>query len=321
MKKLALITAILLVLFSACTQSYTQDDEQNEILFIPKSQISSFWEITIDGFYTAIAEYNEIGTVLSTEDEEDIAGQIQIVYDAIEYGYDAIIISALSYEELAEAVQAAIDEGIEVIVIDSDVNVPDIKIRISTDNYNAGYEMGEKMAEMMDYEGNVGVLAIKSFTENLEQRMKGFEDAVRSYENLEIVQIEEAFSTHVEALDGTNRLINSDEGVDAIATFNEITTVAMGEAIEKSGREDLVAIGFDNNTTVVNYLETGVIDGIVVQNQFAMGYLGAQYAIEQHEGKINSSENIDTGVHIVTRENIFEEEIQTILFPIEIYEN
>ncbi len=313
-----LFCLISLIFLTSCTPSYRQVNQDNSILFIPKSQISSFWEITIDGYNTAIAEYNEDGVVLSTLSEEDIDGQIDIVNNAVIQGYDAIIISALSYEELANSVQHAIDEGVEVVVIDSDVNVDDVKVRISTDNYNAGFKMGETVAELMNYSGYIGVLAFDIYTQNLEDRIKGFRDAIETFEQIEIVQTEQVYSTHADAMSGTTAIIENNSNLDAIVTFNEITTVAMGQVIHDKGREDLVAVGFDNNSVVVNFLETGVLDAIIVQNQFAMGYLGAEYAIKLLNDEIDEHINIDTGVNIVTRDNIFNEEIQTILFPFEI---
>ncbi len=296
------------------------ESEQYTILFIPKSQISSFWKITIDGFKTAIAEYNEVGVVLSTSHEEDIEGQIQIVEDAIVEGYDAIIISANSYEGLAKSVQNAINQGVEVVVIDSDVNVEDVKVRISTDNYKAGFEMGEEIAQLMNYQGELGILGFEVYTQNLEDRMKGFTDAVKQYNSITVLETEKTLSTEEDAMRGTRALIEENPQIQAIASFNEIVTVSMGDIIAEMGREDLIAVGFDNNNRVIDYLEIGVLDAIVAQNQFAMGYLGAQNAIQLlHENPVEEG-NIDTGVHIVTKENMYDKEIQTILFPFEVDE-
>ncbi len=319
LKKKMLVFIVILIGAVILTRSpFSQQTDREKIMFIPKSQISSFWQITIEGFQTAIDEKGAYGVVMSTEVEEDYKGQAEIVRKAIAEEYDAIVISSISYEKMVDPVKEAINQGIEVVVIDSDVNVPDVEVRISTDNYSAGYKMGQKMAEMMGEEGNVGLLGFQVYTKNLEERIKGFEDAIKEQENMEIVEIEETLSTHEDAKRGTKSLIESDKNIGGIVAFNEIITVAMGEAISELKREDLVAIGFDNNTQVVDYLETDVLDGIAVQNQFAMGYLGATYAMDLLQGKKIKKGDIDTGVYIVTRDNIFEPDIQTILFPFEV---
>ena len=313
---LVIIVAILVAGGCAMLEKH----ESPRIMFIPKSQISSFWKITIEGFETAIAEYGARGTICSTKHEEDYEGQAKIVRDAVETGYDAIVISANSYKKLAESVQYAINSGVEVVVVDSDVDVEAVKVRVSTDNYQAGYEMGQTMASLMKYKGNIGMLTFKSYTENLEKRIQGFKDAIEEHEDIKIVAEVETLSSEQDAMRGTRELVESNKEINGIVSFNEIITVAMGKEIEEMQAQNLVAMGFDNNMQVIDYLERGILDGTVVQNQFAMGYLGAQYAFELLNGEKIENEIIDTGVNIVTRENLFDPVIQTILFPFEVEE-
>ncbi len=79
-------------------------------------------------------------------------------------------------------------------------------------------------------------------------------------------------------------------------------------------------MGFDNNSEVVDFLERGILDAIVLQNQFAMGYLGAQYAMELVGGENHQNVKIDTGVNVITRENMMDTDIQTLLFPFDLSE-
>ncbi len=309
------LIALCLALLLLCGCTMQPPPSTAKILFIPKSQLSSFWKITIDGFYTAVAEYNIEGVMNSTLSEEDVVGQCKLVREAPEQGYDAIILSANSYEGLADAVREVMDQGVEVVVIDSDVNVPEIDVRISTDNYLAGFEMGEAMAELLDYEGEVGMLAFDAGTENSSARISGFADAIGQYPNLTIVERQETISTEEGARLSTHQLLRRNPDLAGIATFNEIITVGMGKALVEAEGQDMVCVGFDNNALVMDYLETGVLDAVVLQNQFAMGYLGAQYALECIAGTVKEKTNIDTGVQVVTRENMFDAEIQPLLYP------
>lgn len=305
-----LMLGFILVLFSV--SSPTQNDTYR-IAFIPKSTISSFWKITIDGFNTAISEYNAYGEIRSTDNEEDFEEQSQLVRDVVAEGFDAIVISATSYELLAEPVREAIAAGVEVVVIDSDVNVDEVTVRISTDNYAAGFAMGEKMAELMHYEGEIGVLAFDTVTQNANDRIGGFYGAIKQYDGLTVAAHEVTASTEAESQRITEKMIDEHPELDGIATFNEIITVGMGKAIEKSGRIDMIGVGFDNNSEVVDFLERGVLDVVMIQNQFAMGYLGAEYAVRMLDGEKFEDVNIDTGTVVVTRENMLD--LQTVVFP------
>ncbi|MFI3212429.1 MAG: substrate-binding domain-containing protein [Eubacteriales bacterium] len=313
LKKLVALIVMVLVVVVLFATSQKPSQEQYKIMFIPKSSLSTFWKIAIEGFETAIYEYNVYGEVRNTDSEEDVIGQSEIVREAIAEDFDAIVISANSYEALAIPVREAMDAGLEVVVIDSDVNVPEVKVRVSTDNYNAGFNMGEKMAELMDYGGNIGVINYDIITQNGSDRTSGFYDAISQYDELCIVADITTPSDSAIAEWTTIEMIEANEDLDGVATFNEITTVGMGKALEELDRTDLICVGFDNNTEVIDYLEREIVDITVIQNQFAMGYLGVEYAIRLLDGENLSDLNVDTGTHVVTRDNMYE--LQTILFP------
>lgn len=312
-KKRILAILVLVVIAIGIIIQHTSTTNGKKIMFIPKSTISSFWKITIDGFNTAISEYNYYGEIRSTENEEDVEGQSQIVLDAIAEDFDAIVISANNYELLAEPVLKAIKSGLEVVVIDSDVNVSEIDVRVSTDNYAAGFSMGEKMAESLDYCGEIGVLAFDTTTQNARERIGGFYDAIEQYDEIIVCAHEVTPSLEEQSRIITEQMIIDNPNIKGIATFNEIITVGLGNAVENLNRSDLVCVGFDNNSVLVDFLERGILDVIVIQNQFAMGYLGAEYAIKTLEGKNFSDLYVDTGTTIVTRENMYD--LPMVLFP------
>ena len=77
--------------------------------------------------------------------------------------------------------------------------------------------------------------------------------------------------------------------------------------------EEVAAVGFDSNVVSVGMLETGEMDALIVQNPFAIGYLGVRSAVELLGGKdIAAVDN--TSVTVVTKDNMFEPEVQRILF-------
>ena len=61
-------------------------------------------------------------------------------------------------------------------------------------------------------------------------------------------------------------------------------------------------------------LETGEVDALVVQNPYAIGYLGVETAYRLLNGQKLPSPEIDTSTMLVTRENMYTEESQRILF-------
>ena len=60
-------------------------------------------------------------------------------------------------------------------------------------------------------------------------------------------------------------------------------------------------------------LETGEMDALIVQNPFAMGYLGVASACDAIAGK-TLDKNVDTATTVVTKSNMYDPDIQRILY-------
>ena len=100
-----------------------------------------------------------------------------------------------------------------------------------------------------------------------------------------------------------------------IATFNEWTSLGVSYAIRDLGlAEETSVVAFDSNVVCVGMLETGEVDALIVQNPYAMGYLGVECAYNLiNEIPIEDSQ-VDTATTAITRENMFEEDCQKVLF-------
>ena len=73
-------------------------------------------------------------------------------------------------------------------------------------------------------------------------------------------------------------------------------------------------VAFDSNAVSVGMLETGEVDALIVQNPYAMGYLGVEKAWEILSRRGVEGDKLDTETTLVTRENMFLDEYQKILF-------
>ena len=92
-------------------------------------------------------------------------------------------------------------------------------------------------------------------------------------------------------------------------------TVLLGakalESMEKT--EDIVMMGFDAGREQLDALESGSIDGLVVQNPFGMGY-AAVIAAARTALEIGNEAQVDTGFIWVDAENMEDESVQAMLY-------
>ena len=103
--------------------------------------------------------------------------------------------------------------------------------------------------------------------------------------------------------------------VDGIFTPNESTTLAMLRVLQDNGWAGRVKfIGFDASDTLVSGLESGHIQGLVLQDPVKMGYLGVQTMVAHLRGE-PVERRIDTGVRLVTTADMHDPAAQELLHP------
>lgn len=85
--------------------------------------------------------------------------------------------------------------------------------------------------------------------------------------------------------------------------------------------DDIFFVGFDSNVVTIDGLQDGCVDALIVQNPYAMGYLGVESAYKLLTGQRRRPEAVvDTSTQIVDRENIFTMDGQKALFAFDQYQ-
>ncbi len=294
------------------------ENRKHYVAVIVKSTTSAYWKSVFAGANAAKTEYNLEITQEGPADEEDWETQNEMIDHAVENGAEVIVLSAVDYNNNAAAVNRAVEAGVKVVVIDSDVNSDMVSCRISTDNYQAGCMVGETVLDSRDENIRVGIVNFDAISANGQQREQGFRDQVAADDRVAIVDAVHVNSNAESAKEATEKMLREHPQINVIVTFNEWTSLGVGYAVRelKLGEETRV-IAFDSNVVSVGMLETGEVDALIVQNPYAMGYLGIECAYRLINGQALEQMEIDTSTTVVTRENMFDSAVQRILFAID----
>lgn len=318
---LILITVAVFALFERMNDTGTlfeSKDTRSYVAVIGKSNESAFWLSVSSGARAAAAEYNLDMTFEAPDSEEDYEAQNEMIRNAVAEGAEAIVFSAIDYSGNAPAIKEAVDAGVPVIVIDSDVDCSEVSCRIMTDNYLAGRMAGMQALLNNPGELTVGVINFDINSANGQQREQGFCDAIRESGRVTDIYTVNCVSTQESAYDGTLDLLRDHPEINTIAALNELMSLGSGYAIRDLGLADSVDIyAFDSNVISVGMLETGEIQGLIVQNPYAMGYLGVENACRLINGVPLPSEQIDTTTTYVSLANMYDVDIQRMIFKFE----
>ena len=119
-----------------------------------------------------------------------------------------------------------------------------------------------------------------------------------------------------QAREDTAALLAGHPDINVLVAFNEPTSVGAAQAVEELGLEEQVfLVGFDSNVATIEGLQTGSVDALVVQNPYAMGYLGVESAYRLLTGQAEElAPMVDTSTQIVYRSNLFSLDSQKALF-------
>lgn len=319
MKKKKMLTRILSCLLTmsfvtVMTSCGDKDDKQKQIRIIGKSQQSSiYWDVVNAGASAAGEELGYNVEYIAPESEKDIDGQISLINKAVQDKVDGIVIAPINADDMNEAMQSAKDSGVSILTIDSKSSLDDM-VYIGTDNYVAGTIAGTEAAKMLNESKKVAIVALNEES-TLSVRWKGFEDSVASDSSINIVEKTYCNSDKETAKKQTAELIDKYPDIEMICGVNQTTTLAICETIvEKGVQGKIKVVGYDAAEPEVEYINQGVLTGTVVQNPYNIGYLGVKNVADMADGK-SISKIIDTGTTFVTADNINDEAIQLLIYP------
>ena len=314
-KKLLALLLLVLLPLSGCA-SRPAETERHSVAMVVKSTETEFWKSVFAGANAASSEYNIDLTITGPETEEDYETQNQYIEEAVDSGVDAIVFSAISYEENAAAIDAAVARGVKIVVIDSDVDSEHVSVRIGTDNVAAGRQAAAAALVTKEETLVIGLVNYAQVSRNGQEREWGFREAALEDSRVAGIYTVNALSTQEDAEERAAELLREHPEINVLVGFNEPTSVGAARAVAGQALEDRVRmVGFDSNVITVDLMQSGAVDALIVQNPYAMGYLGVEAAYGLLNGETyNAAELMDTPTSTVTRENMFDIENQKVLF-------
>ena len=323
---LSLLAVLLVLAVPSCTKqggSTTGGKKKLTIAVIPKGTTHEFWKSIHAGSNKAATELSAQGTEIEVIwkgplREDDREQQIQVVEGFTTQGVNGIVLAPLDNRALVRPVEEAKRAGVPTVIIDSALESDAIVSFVATDNRKGGSLAADRMGQLLNGKGKVLVLRYAEGSASTTEREEGFINQLKQkFPDIELVSNDQyAGATRDTAKRASENLLNrfGDE-VQGIFTPNESATAGMLLALQDIGKAGKVSfVGFDASQAFIDALRADQVHGIVVQNPFNMGYLGVRTMVEHLLGK-PVERKIDTGVMLVTKENMESPEVRALLHP------
>lgn len=294
------------------------------IAVVPKGTTHEFWKSINAGAFKARDELAAKGLKVEViwkgplrEDDRD--QQIQVVENFTSRRVSGIVLAPLDSQALVRPVESAMQAKIPVVIFDSGLKSENIVSFVATDNYKGGVLAAEHMGKLLGGKGSVILLRYQVGSASTEEREAGFLDTLKAkFPDIKLISSDQyAGPTRETGYQASQNLLNRfSREVDGIFCPCEPPTIAMAMALRDMGKAGgkVKMIGFDSGSLSVLDLKNGDVQGLVVQNPVFMGYKGVMTMVEHLQG-MPVEKRIDTGVVLVTPENMGQPEIQELLYP------
>ncbi|GMV67266.1 MAG: hypothetical protein AMXMBFR75_30580 [Candidatus Hinthialibacteria bacterium] len=322
------LVLFLIISLFGCAPREPQSTEQKSseapsklrIAVIPKGTTHEYWKTIHAG---AIKAGKELGVEIiwkGPQKEDDREQQIQVVQNFTTSNVSGIVLAPLDAKALVNPVREATQAGIPVVIIDSGLEAEvgkDYISYVATDNYQGGVLSARRLAEKMGGTGKAILLRYQEGSASTELREAGFLDTLKKeFPNIEVVSDNQhAGPTTESGMQAAQRLLSQFPDIQGFYCPNESSTFGTLRALEVDGRAGKIAfVGFDSSEKLVQGMREGKIHGLALQNPLKMSYLGVKTLVSHLHGE-KVEEKIDTGVVMVTPENMDQPDIKEVLLP------
>ena len=295
------------------------EGSQEKIYVILKNYHGDYWKKVIQGVTKAAEQIDEAVYLGGIDNETDVSGQISLIEKAQQQGADGILLAPANSNALVESCQEIKNQNISLVLIDSSINSDAYDTCYMTGNMEAGQIAAREMLAMLSEQGNadqdpleVGILLSSDSSQAMVNRVSGFLEYWAKYapEKWTINQDIRLNGGDMEnAQADVSELLRNNRHIKGLYGCNNTSTKGIATVLMRAARKDIVMAGFDLAEETASLIRDPDYHGItLLQKQEQMAYKGMLSLDQQIRGEKPEQKYIDTGVLLVDRDYLLENE-------------
>ncbi len=289
---------------ASCQQGLTfKKGGKAKIAYMPPATEFNYYMAIGEGIKAKAAEVGADTFMLAPQSGSDIAGQMAMIQDAMTQNVDAIILSTHDENAAAPLVKKAVEKGIAIIIVNSDIaNFPSaIHGVVGYSQRRGTFKEGMYAAGMFKGKAIVGVLEGQPGYHSTE-RVGGFLDAFAMFPEMKVVaSLPTAWNVETGNKVMTDMLQAHPE-IQMVVAANDYEAIGAAKAAEALNRKDVVIFGNDGDTTGLEDIAAGRWTGTVNTTPFVMGQVALQVTMDCLNGAYPGGW-VETPVVIVDKTN------------------
>ncbi|MBR2188314.1 MAG: ABC transporter substrate-binding protein [Eubacterium sp.] len=292
--------------------SLIQEAAGAHVAVVAKEMDLEYWKAVREGAEQAVDDLNELcgyegddKVVLTFEGPgggTDVEAQINQIDAVLAENPSVLCIAAVDMASCEPQLEAALDNGIPVLALDSGVESPLLTATCATDNYAAAIEATAKLCEAIGDAGEIALVSHSSTSQTAIDRVNGFTWEIAIHQQVKVAaNLVQNTSETMETMLMAALELHPD--LKGIFCTNEQMAAEVLDTLKKADRQDLVVVGFDAGEVQREAVEEGRELGLICQNPRGMGYVSVTAALHAASGD-HIDKHIDTGFRWIDKDNM-----------------
>jgi ribose transport system substrate-binding protein len=246
--------------------------KQLELALVPPAMVSPFYAAVISGAKPAAEALGYKLTILSTERDDDAAGQVKIVEDLVQRGVAGIAICAHDDKAIVSAVIKANQAGIPIVIFNSLTDLPggDVYAYVGYDQRKGGANIADWVNKVTGGTANIAILeGLPGFHST--ERAGGFLDQIKKYPGLKVVATQPADWAREKGMNVAANMLQANGSINVFYGLNDEMSLGAGQTIKQMGLKGIVTIGIDGNPNAMEAVNNGDQTATLYVNPVGIG--------------------------------------------------
>jgi ribose transport system substrate-binding protein len=277
-----------------------------KLALVPNSA-SRFWDLAQSGLNKFEKEAG-IKVVMVCPPHGTLEEQKKIIEDLVAQGYHGLMVSVVSPEEQTPLLNQVAGK-MNVVTVDSDAPQSKRLLFIGPQHYDMGLATGMSIVRVLPNGGKIAVFAGDLTAENVVQRLRGINDAIRK-QNIQIVSLNEDHTDLAKARRQVEEVLRNYPEVDLLVGLWSYNGGIMRDVVKAQGKSATIKIvAFAEEEEALQGIEEGTIQCGVAQTAFDCAYIGATVLRDlawKGSAALPAGGAINTGFILVDRFNLSE---------------
>lgn len=289
---------------ASCKTVAWKPGKKPSIAYMPPATEFDYYIAIGEGVKAQAAQLGADTYMSAPQSGSDINGQMGMLQDVITKKADAIIFSTHDENAAAPLVKRAVDAGIAVVIVNSDIPTFPAPVHavVGYGQRRGTYKMGMYVAGILHGTGKLGVLEGQPGWHSTE-RVGGYLDALSQFP--QVVKVS-SLPTAWNVETGNSVMMDMMQAhpeINVVVAANDYEAIGAAKAAQSLNRKDILIFGNDGDTTGMEQIYDGVWNGTVNTTPFEMGEVAMQVAWDCLNGKYPGGWT-ETPVVIVDKTNV-----------------